>query len=247
LGSGAARGNGGLLVSTEATPLAAPGVVSHTLRHIFSRSSPFFVKPSALMANGSFLYHFARRCTAGGFRQGLARMDFLNVRTERLYAELKEHGIATGVSNAGILRVFRSKAIAADDLAMMKSMVERGLSQQPGAMMGGSELPQFGPALGTAAQWGFMQNGEAFTNPSVLVDQLIASLRGRGIEALENTVALDVAEDRGGLRVLTADGEVRADKCLLAMGAWSRDLASQLGLRITHVPGKGYSFSVEPP
>ena len=246
LGSGAARGNGGLLVWTEATPLAAPGVVSHTLRHIFSRSSPFFVKPSALMANASFLYRFARNCTADSFRQGLARMDFLNVRTERLYAELKEHGIATAVSNTGILRVFRSKPAADDDRDMVKALVERGLSEQPGPMLGGSELHEFEPALGPAAQWAFMQNGEAFTNPSVLVDQLIASLRSRGIEARENTAAIDVAEDRGGVRILTAGGEVKADKCLVAMGAWSRDLAARLGLRITLVPGKGYSFSVEP-
>ena len=246
LGSGAARGNGGLVVAAGATPLAGPGVISHTVRQMFSASSPFFVRPSSLAANARFLYRFARLCTAADFQAGVARLDLLNVHTHMLYRELKECGIAKGVTESGILRVFKARHTADADREMTDALASRGLGQLSGAMMGPEELRAYEPSLGPAAQYGFVQNGEAFASPSIVVDELIASLSARGVEVRQQTQAVDVLEQRGEVRVITDQGEVRADKCLIAMGAWSRDLAARLGLRICLVPGKGYSFSVEP-
>ena len=246
LGSGAARGNGGLIVWTECTPLAGPGVVGPMLRKLFSSTGPLVLKPSALMHYARFFLGFARHCSADAFRMGLARLDYLSVRTQRLFRELKEDGIALGVSEAGILRVFRSRDAANENRVQFELLASRALGPRPAPMMGGSELHAFEPALGSGAQWGFVQSGEAFADPSLVVDELIASLFARGVEVRENAVAVDVSEDRNGVRVLSNGGEVRADKCLIAMGAWSPEIAVKLGLRLILAPGKGYSFSVKP-
>jgi D-amino-acid dehydrogenase len=246
LGSGAARGNGGLIVWTECTPLAGPGVIRHMLRKLFSSTSPLFLKPSALMRNAIFFLEFARHCSADAFSSGLARLDYLSVRTQRLYRELKQDGIALGVSEAGILRVFRSRKAADEDRTQFEQLASRGLGLRPGLMMRGDELHAFEPALSSGVECGFMQQGEAFTDPSIVVDKLIASLLAHGVEVREDTAAADVIEDRHGVRVLSDHGEVRADKCLIATGAWSRELAAKLGLRLILAAGKGYSFSVRP-
>lgn len=246
LGSGAARGNGGLIVWTECTPLAGPGVLGHTLRTLFSRTSPFFVKPSALLENAGFLYGFARQCSESAFKANLARLDFLNRRTEALYRALKDEGVGTRIAPIGILRVFGSKEAALADRALLIELAGRGLGPPPGPLMEESELRAFEPALAASARAGFVQEGEAFTNPSATVDELIAAVRASGVEIREDDAVTDIVESPAGVRVLTEKGEVRADKCLLAAGAWSRALARRLGLNLVLVPGKGYSFSVRP-
>lgn len=246
LGSGAARGNGGLIVWTECTPLAGPGVLGHTLRTLFSRTSPFFVKPTSLLENAGFLYSFARQCSERAFRQNLARLDFLNRRTEKLYQALKENGVGTRIAPIGILRVFASKEAALADRALLAELAGRGLGPPPGPLMEDGELRAFEPALAGAARAGFVQEGEAFTNPSVTVDELIAAVRAKGVEICEDAAVTDIIEDGRSVRVIAGGRDVRADKCLLAAGAWSRDLARRLGLDLTLVPGKGYSFSVRP-
>ena len=246
LGSGAARGNGGLIVWTECTPLAGPGVLGHTLRTLFSRTSPFFVKPSSLLENAGFLYGFARQCSERAFRANLARLDFLNRRTEKLYRALKEDGVGTRIAPIGILRVFASKEAALADRALLAELAGRGLGPPPGPLMESGELRTFEPALAKAARAGFVQEGEAFTNPSVTVDELIAAVRAKGVEICEDATVTDIVEDGKAVRVIANARDVSADKCLLAAGAWSRDLARQLGLRLPLAPGKGYSFTVRP-
>lgn len=244
VGGGAARGNGGLLCWTTADPLPAPGVVSQTLRHVFSPKSAFVVQPRAAAEMAPFLIRFALRSSRTHYAEGLARLDLLNRHSEVLWDALAEEGIGTSFSREGKLRLFDTDSSASLDHGAYVEMTKRGFGHPPGDLLDIAQLRQLEPSIGPAVRAGYLVTDEAFVNPSQFVDQMHASLVGRGVHFVERDEVRAVGEDADGAWAECASGRVTADKVLIAAGARSRSLAARFGVQLWLKPGKGYSFSV---
>ncbi|MBK0419559.1 FAD-binding oxidoreductase [Leucobacter sp. CSA1] len=245
LGGGAARGNGGQIVSVDCAPLPAPGMVGEGMKLLFSPTSAFFVKPSRLPGMAAFLVRFALNSRRSKFRSSLARMDVLNRRTVELYRELRQDGIGTGVHDEPFLYSYTTREQAEAGHAYAVELAARGLGPAPGALMDRDALVAHEPALGSEPQWGFVQAGELFAEPSALVDELIAKVRELGVEALEGESVRDIEETAVGVRITTSQRTLVAEQALVAAGAWSAPLLKQQGMRSIIKPGKGYSFTVD--
>ncbi|GAA3551573.1 FAD-dependent oxidoreductase [Amycolatopsis ultiminotia] len=244
VGGGAARGNGGLIATTTATPLPAPGVVSDALRHLFSPTSAFFVRPAALAGAAPFLVRVALHSSARRFRQTLACLDLLSKDTGYLWQQLTDAGIGTSLSDAGQLRCFDSEPSAVADHAAYSELARRGLGEPPGDVVGAAELRGAEPGIGRAVVAGYTVPGERFANPSEFVDEMHESLAERGVEFIENTEISDLGEHPDHSWVKLDNGRLAVDQVLIAAGARSGSLAARFGVRLGIRPGKGYSFSV---
>lgn len=103
------------------------------------------------------------------------------------------------------------------------------------------ELEHIGSALRVPPVAGvrFSGTGQMTSQPQAVRDALIAAFEARGGKVMDATV--DTIEAKSGVRVRcnggkTADGE----HVLIAAGAWSAALMSQLGVRVPLIGERGY-------
>ena len=245
-GSGAARGNGGLIATTNAVPLPGPGVVRDALAHLFSAKSAFFVKPSAVPKLSPFLARFALRSSAAHHNSALAKLDLLTAHTTDLFRELSSEGIGTSMSEDGMLRCFTSMDNARAERAAFVRLLERGFAPDAGPLLDREQIRSVEPTVGPAVTAGYVLPGERWANPSSFVDELADSLKNRGVRLVENTPIDTIGEDVRGPYVVIDEAVVRFDDIVIAAGARSGALSAQFGVNIRQQPGKGYSFCVTP-
>ena len=246
IGSGASRGNGGLISTTSATPMNEPGVVSHALRHLFSSTSAFFVKPTAIPGLASWLTRFALRTSEADFNDALHKLDLLTRDTVELFENLRADGIGTTMSDAGQIRAFQTESGAESDRRSLAVLCERGFAPPPGELLDHAQLVAEEPTIGPAVQAGYVLPGERWADASTFVDELAGSLKDRGAQFVLNTEVTDVIEDGKGAFVVSAGDRARFDQVLIAAGVRTNPLAAKFGVKLRLKPGKGYSFSVVP-
>ncbi|MDJ0339003.1 FAD-dependent oxidoreductase [Cryobacterium sp. PH31-O1] len=244
LGGGGSRGNGGQIVFAK--PLPAPGAVENGLKHLFSKSGAFYVRPQSFVKMIPFLLGFSLSSRASTYRESLFKMDELNRLTMGLFDEMKLDGIGTEIQETGNLRCFGDEKSAVADHAAALTLADLELSPRPRDLMAGETLRRYEPALGQASRWGFVQPGLRWGDPSLFVDQLIAHLRGRGVRFLEQSEVETVREEGDTVSVRHGDRTSRFSRVVVTAGPWSRSLLRPMGTRIKMQPGMGYSFSVAP-
>lgn len=244
LGGGGSRGNGGQIV--YAKPLPAPGAVGNGLKHLFSTSGAFYVRPQSLVKMIPFLALFSISSTASNYRQSLLKMDELNRLTMGLFDEMKIDGIGTEIQDTGNLRCFGDEGAAVADHRAARKLAGLALAPEPRDLMSARELHAYEPSLGEAARWGFVQPGLRWGDPSLFVDQLISHLRARGVSIVEGSPVTSVREEGAGVQVDHGGTTSRFAKVAITAGPWSRSLLRGMGVRINMQPGMGYSFSVAP-
>jgi D-amino-acid dehydrogenase len=73
-------------------------------------------------------------------------------------------------------------------------------------------------------------------------------LEQNGVEIREDCAVNGIVARNGGCAaVATSQGEIAADSFVVALGAWTPQLARELGCRIPIQPGKGYSITMPRP
>lgn len=87
-GRGCSHGNCGYVCPSHVLPLAAPGAVGTALRSLFTRNSPFSIKPRLSVGLWSWLYRFARRCNRHDMLDAGHAIQALLNSSRRLYDEL---------------------------------------------------------------------------------------------------------------------------------------------------------------
>ena len=88
-----AHANCGLLVPSDATPLAAPGVLGQGLRWMLDASSPFYIAPRPSPALARWLWLFRAACSAERAQAARPVLRALHVASADLHDELaREHG-----------------------------------------------------------------------------------------------------------------------------------------------------------
>ena len=106
-----AHANCGLLVPSDATPLAAPGVLGQGLRWMLDSSSPFYIAPRPSPALARWLWLFRAACSAERAQAAAPTLRALHVTSARLHDELAAgHGEEWLFHHDGELQVFETAA-----------------------------------------------------------------------------------------------------------------------------------------
>lgn len=83
--------------------------------------------------------------------------------------------------------------------------------------------------------------------PFRVVHAMAKEIRAYGGEILENVEVNDLVVTDGKVeKVMTSQGEIRAQQVIVATGSWSKGLAKMLRLRVPILGGKGYAMIVPP-
>ena len=247
IGGGCSHGNNGHICASHVLPLNEPGSVPAALLSLVNPRAPFRVKPQWRGELLRWFREFARRCNhRHALSAGSALQSILDASIREYEALFQAGGLDAGWQPLGLLYVLRSRRgmerFAAQD-AMLRDTFGVGARR-----LEGSELVEFDPALRADLAGGFHYEGDAFLRPDALTASWARCLKERGVDFVEGRRLQRVETAEGKIaRLLTDAGEETADHYVFALGAWSTELAADLGCPIPVEPGKGYSITTTRP
>ena len=246
-GCGSSHGNCGTITPSHAQPLAMPGMIGIALRSVVRADAPLYLNPRMDGPRLRWLLGFARHCNWRDFEVATrARLAILQ-RSRHLLGELvREDKLACEFVEQGTLVVYRTSKLQHSDEKEHAALLDRlGIEAR---RLTGEQVEAMEPALKPGVVGGLLHPWDASLRP----DRYVAELARRVMElagVIESGACIQGFETDGRrvTGVQTSQGTFRAERIVLALGAWSPLLARRLGLRLPMQPGKGYSLTYRPP
>ncbi len=139
----------------------------------------------------------------------------------------------------------------ADERALAKGMQSWNWRRPYGVaprVVRGAELRELEPALSPRLGCAVVIDDCGYTtNPSKLVKGLAEYAQRQGATLLAREVLDMHPQPNGGMRLATDDGDILADKVVIAAGAWSAKLAARCGDRFPLEAERGYHVVLRNP
>jgi len=246
IASGCSEANAGLLVASHAIPLASPGALSVGLKSMLKPGSPFYIRPRLDVHFFRWLWQFARSCREKRMLESLPVLRELNYASLELYSNLiQEEKLDCDYNKKGWLLAYKTKKgfqSAQEDVALLQ---KHGVATET---LDGQETLALEPILKPDMAGGIFHPNDAHIDPKKFVRTLAECCRERGVSIQTETMAGGFEISNGQVTgVKTAQGLIKPKQIVLAVGAWSKQIAQLLGQKLPVQPGKGYSVSISHP
>ena len=242
--------NAGQVSFGYSTPWGAPGIPVKALKWMFEKHAPLSIRPDGTLFQLRWMAQMLRNCSAERYAVNKERMLRLSNYSRECITQLRaDTGIAYEGRQAGTLQLFRSQKQvdqAERDIAVLKEcgiayemldakgvcQAEPALARAGAPIAGGLRLPQD-------------ETGDCFK----FTNALARMAQELGVQFRFNTsvdgLLFDGQGAVNGVQLATPDREVvKADRYVLAMGSYSRQLLLSSGLDIPVYPVKGYSLTI---
>lgn len=238
--------NAGEISPGYASPWAAPGIPQKALKWLFMKHAPLIIRPMVDAATWRWMTAMLRNCTSARYAVNKGRMVRLaEYSRDCLIALREETGIAYDHRTQGTLQLFRTAKQLdgiGKDIEVLKAdgvpfevldpagcvTAEPGLQPVRDKIVGGLRLPND-------------ETGDCFK----FTNELQKRAEALGVQF---RFGVDIRRLRQeGNRVVaveTAEGEIRSDIFVAALGSYTPALLKPLGLRLPVYPVKGYSITV---
>lgn len=234
-------GNAGMIVPSHFVPLAAPGMIKQGIRWMFDSKSPFYVRPSL---NGNLInwgLKFMKHATAKHVSQSAVPLRDLSLLSKKLYEGLaKEPDFDFELTNNGILAFYKTEKAGEEEAHLAARAIELGLDM---AVLTADECRALQPDLKLDVLGAVHYRCDAHLYPTKLMNALLQYLLNNGVK-IERGKEVDKIETVGNriMKVFTGNTAWEADQYVLATGSWSPAVAKMADVKISLMPGKGYSF-----
>lgn len=245
--------NAGQVSPGYSTPWAAPGIPLKALKWLFQRHAPLAVRPDGTLFQARWMLQMLANCNPTSYAINKERMMRLSEYSRDVLRQLRqETGIAYEARTQGTLQVFRTQAqwdAAARDIAVLQEM------NVPFELLRGPDLLKHEPGL--AANIGQLTGGlhlpgDETGDCHLFTQSLAEKAKALGVRFEFGAHVEHLAVEQGALRavryVQEASGQTRtlaADRCVLAMGSYSRQWLGKLGIDLPVYPVKGYSLTLD--
>ena len=238
-------GNAGMIVPSHFVPLAAPGMISKGIKWMFDSKSPFYVKPSLNPTLISWGLKFWKFATEKHLAASAVPLRDLHLLSKQLYEELaKEPELEFGLQKKGILMLYKTKAVGDEEIHLAKKAQSLGLDVEP---LSAAQTQALEPDTALNILGSVHYKCDAHLSPSDLVQQLISYLKKEGV-AIETNCKVNSFETVNGKieGIVTPNKTYLADLVVMTGGSWLPEIAKKAEMNIPVMPGKGYSFMVDP-
>ncbi|MBE5320094.1 FAD-dependent oxidoreductase [Pedobacter sp. MR2016-19] len=234
-------GNAGMIVPSHFVPLAAPGMIKQGIRWMFDSKSPFYVRPSLNMNLVNWGLKFMKHATAKHVSQAAVPLRDLSLLSKKLYEGLaKESDFDFELTNNGILAFYKTEKAGEEEAHLAAKAIELGLDM---AVLTADECRALQPDLKLDVLGAVHYRCDAHLYPTKLMNALLKYLLNNGVNIVRNK-EVDKIETAGNriTKVFTGGTAWEADQYVLATGSWSPAVAKMADIKISLMPGKGYSF-----
>jgi D-amino-acid dehydrogenase len=238
-------GNAGGIVHTDILPLASPKVWRHIPRWLVDPLGPFSVRPAYALAILPWLIRFARASTPDRVERSTRALIELNGKSLAAWENrLGRLGLADRhLRRTGYACVFARRGDFEAALPVIRRQQKLGYSVE--ILADHSAVRKIEPALGPAAVAGANYSaGVSVDDPNGVTSALGQSAVGRGA-TLVNDEAISVSPTDGGVETKLHSGQaIASDMAVIAAGAWSWPLCSQLGDAVPLDTERGYNLTL---
>jgi len=239
--------NAGQVSPGYSTPWAAPGIPLKAMKWLFQRHAPLSIRFDGSLFQLQWMAQMLRNCTPERYAANKERMMRVAEYSRDCLKELRaETGINYEQRTGGTLQVFRSQAqldAVEKDIAVLR---ECGV---PFELLDRDGLSRAEPALAHARDrlvGGLRLPNDETGDCQLFTTHLARKLSSMGVKMRFGTSIekLLVENSRAtGVRLTTGE-ELKADRVVLALGSYSRQLLTPLGLSVPVYPLKGYSLTI---
>ncbi len=244
--------NAGQVSPGYSTPWAAPGIPVKALKWMFQRHAPLALRPDGSLFQLRWIAQMLRHCTAANYAINKERLMRVAGYSRDCLRQLRQDiGIEYEHRTGGTLQVFRTQAqmdAVGRDTAVLKdcgvdfevldrdglARVEPGLAHARERLSGGLRLP-----------------GDETGDCHLFTRRLAQEAERLGVEFRFNTQVnrlLTSGTAVTGVELAGPDGSpgqlMSADRVVLALGSYSRQMLQPLGLDLPVYPVKGYSLTI---
>jgi D-amino-acid dehydrogenase len=243
--------NAGQVSPGYSTPWAAPGIPLKAMKWLFQRHAPLSLRPDGSLFQLRWMAAMLRNCTAGRYRTNKARMVRIAEYSRDCLRQLREHtGIAYEHRSRGLLQLFRTDAQLAAAQRDIEVLTEFGVAHE---LLGRDALAGAEPALARVADkfvGGLRALDDETGDCHLFTTRLAGQAAALGVDFRFGTRIDSLVREHDhirGVRLATADGHretVRADRYVLTLGSYSRELLAPLQLDLPVYPVKGYSLTL---
>jgi D-amino-acid dehydrogenase len=239
-------GNAGMIVPSHFVPLSAPGMIEQGMRWMFDSKSPFYVRPSFNLDLFKWGLKFMKNATEAHLKHSAVPLRDLSLLSKSLYQELaNQQDFDFGLENNGILMLYKTEKTGEEEMHLAEKAKALGLDV---AILSVKEAQLLQPDLQLNVAGAVHYRCDAHLSPQVLMKQLTAYLEKVGVVIKRNSEVVKIDHHRSRIsKVHTPQSVYEADQVVIAGGAWSAAVAKLAGLKISLMPGKGYSFMIDEP
>jgi D-amino-acid dehydrogenase len=246
LSDNASFGNAGMIVPSHFIPLAAPGMIEQGIRWMFDSKSPFYVKPSLNSELIGWGLKFLKAANKKHVERSAVALRDLSLLSKKLYKEFDSAaGFDFGLEDKGILMLYKTTKFEEEEHHTAEKARALSLDAQN---LTADEVRALQPEIDVDVLGAVHYHCDAHLYPNKLIAGLVKYLEAAGVKIHRNTPVTHIERDQGKiLSVLSNDKSFKADKYVIAGGAWSPAIAKLAGLNVPLMPGKGYSFMADEP
>ena len=243
--SGCSFGNAGMIVPSHVIPLAAPGMISQGMRWMLNSKSPFYVKPRLSKELFSWGRNFYRSANETHVSRSMPALRDVSILSKQLYCDLAEKSAEIAYEEKGLLMLFQSDKVGKEETHAGE--IAQSLGMEVG-FLSKKEVQQLETGSTVNAIGGVHFKSDAHLHPQKLMAFLLKSCRENGVEFAEETEVNSINIQNSKINsVTTSSGKISGDEFVIAGGAWSPELTKQLGIQLSLLAGKGYSFTLSNP
>lgn len=240
-------GNAGMMTPSMGDPWNGPGVHRHLAASLFDPRSPMKLRLRALPSLTTWGIRFLRNsardrhlaATEANFRLGSYSVEETRSLRERL-------GLAYDAADRGTIKIFRDPEAMQEPLVLARHLATMGLKvielDSAGAVAEEPMLADIREHIAGALRFPDDAVGDSLKFCRGLRDSLIGAGANMRVSTRVERLLVDGGTVRG---VFTDQGEVPADRVVVACGTWSARLLRSARVALPVKPAKGYSLTVQ--
>lgn len=239
-------GNAGMITPSHFVPLASPGMIEQGIRWMFNSKSPFYVKPSLNPDLMRWGLKFVKSATKKHAERSAGVLRDISLLSSELYHEFeKDTGIDFGLTDNGILMLYKSPKVEEEELHMAEKAANLGLDAQ---FLTPDECRELQPDIELDILGAVHYRCDSHMYPNNLMKGLVKYLEASGVGIHRHAEVTKINHHDGKVTSFgTKDKDFTGDAYLISGGSWSPAIAKLAGLKVPLMPGKGYSFMVHNP
>ena len=235
--NGASFGNAGAIVNGSCVPTATPRILLDVFNMIGQKHSPLSIKLSYLHKIFPWLLRFILQGRPSKFNQNALHLHALSKQAVDSWRLLTDKTTLSSLfRETGWLKVYESESTFSNTALSRELFDQMGTKYE---LLDVEGIRGLEPNLAPVYKHGFYQKDcLSIINPQKLVEGMVELLVANGGQYQQ----FDVSEVALGEKVYLSgcNGKISADKLVIATGAWSRQLAEQLGDKIPLDTERGY-------